>query len=68
MTKIYDMHEVVVDGVAFSYFYKRERNDYYGNSRYRVYIIDPASQAVTEKIAKTYEVKDWVRSYIKNPY
>lgn len=64
----HDLKEIVVDGCIIRYFYKRERNDSYGNPRYRVYIFKPNEQYVTEKIAKTYEMTEWIRSYIKNPY
>ena len=67
MIKTHDLKEIVVDGVAIQYFYKREQNDYYGNPRYRVYILNPNERFVTEKIAKKYEMTDWIHSYIKNP-
>jgi hypothetical protein len=66
MVKTFDLNTIVVEDMNISFFYKRENNDIYGNPRYRVYMINSDAKAVIEKIAKTYDVKDWVRSYIKN--
>ena len=67
MTKFYDLETIVTDEITIHYFYYRERNDYYGNPRYRVFIINSTTNEVTVKLAHTYNVKDWVRSYIESP-
>ena len=66
MTKIHDIKTIVADGMVIKYFYKRERNDYYGNPRYRVYIIELENRAITETIAETYNLDEWVCSFLKN--
>lgn len=53
--KLHDLKTVVINHIAFNYFYTREKNDINGNPRYRVYIMDPDGAAVYEKIFKTYE-------------
>lgn len=55
MKKIHDLKTVVVNSMSFNYFYTREKNDINGNSRFRVYIIDPDGCGVYEIIFKTYE-------------
>lgn len=66
MTRIHDIKTIVTDGTVIKYFYKRERNDSYGNPRYRVYIIELESRAITETIAKTYNLDEWVCAFVKN--
>ena len=41
--------------IRYEYFYKREKNDKNGNSRFRVYLIDPEHNAVYERIIQCYE-------------
>ena len=65
MTKTHDLKTVVVNNIAFNYFYTREKNDVNGNPRYRVYIIDPDGPAVYERIFKTYSVEDSVKNYLE---
>ena len=65
MKKFHDLKTVVVDHIAINYFYTREKNDACGNPRYRVFIMDPEAPAVIETIAKTYNIGDWVRSFIE---
>ena len=65
MTKTHDLKTVVVNHIAFNYFYTREKNDVNGNPRYRVYIIDPDGPAVYERIFKTYSVEDSVKNYLE---
>lgn len=65
MSKTYNLETIVVDTLTINYFHFREKNDCYGNPRYRVFIIQPNTYTVIEQIAKTYNVKDWVRSYVK---
>lgn len=55
MKKIHDLKTVVVNSMSFNYFYTREKNDINGNSRFRVYIIDPDGCGVYETIFKTYD-------------
>ena len=67
MQKIHNLKSVVIGGNIFSYFYIREKNDANGNSRYRVYIIDPDGPAVHETIFKCYEsqIPDRITAYIE---
>lgn len=65
MTKTHDLKTVVVNHIAFNYFYTREKNDVNGNPRYRVYIIDPDGPAAYERIFKTYSVEDSVKNYLE---
>ena len=65
MTKTHDLKTVVVNHIAFNYFYTREKNDVNGNPRYKVYIIDPDGPAVYERIFKTYSVEDSVKNYLE---
>ena len=65
MTKTHDLKTVVVNHIAFNYFYTREKNDVNGNPRYRVYIIDPDGPAVYERIFKTYSVEDSIKNYLE---
>lgn len=55
MKKIHNLKTAVVNSISFNYFYTREKNDIYGNPRFRVYIIDPDGCGVYETIFKTYE-------------
>ena len=65
MTKTHDLKTVVVNHIAFNYFYTREKNDVNGNPRYRVYIIDPDGPAVYERIFKTYSAEDSIKNYLE---
>lgn len=65
MTKTHDLKTVVVNHIAFNYFYTREKNDVNGNPRYRVYIIDPDGPAVYERIFKTFSVEDSIINYLE---
>ena len=65
MKKTHDLKTVVVNHIAFNYFYTREKNDVNGNPRYRVYIIDPDGPAVYERVFKTYSVEDSVKNYLE---
>lgn len=55
MTKEYTLQYLIIDNIEIKYFYKREKRDINGNSRFRVYIIDPEAPAVYETIFKCYE-------------
>ena len=65
--KIHYLNSVVIGGELFQYFYTRERNDVNGNTRHRVYIIDPDGPAVHETIFKCYEsqLAERVTAYIE---
>ena len=55
MKKQHSLNTVVVDNIAIQYFYTKEKRDINGNSRFRVYILDPDSPVVYERIFKCYE-------------
>lgn len=55
MKKQHSLNTVVVDNIAVQYFYTKEKRDVNGNSRFRVYIIDPDAPMVYERIFKCYE-------------
>ena len=55
MKKQHSLNTVVVDTIAIQYFYTKEKRDVNGNSRFRVYIMDPDSPVVYERIFKCYE-------------
>lgn len=67
MTKTHDLKTVVINHVAVNYFYTREKRDINGNSRFRVYIIDPDSIGVYETIFKCYEfeIPQYIEMYIE---
>ena len=65
MTKTHDLKTVVVNHIAYNYFYTREKNNVNGNPRYRVYIIDPDGPTVYERVFKTYSVEDSVKNYLE---
>lgn len=66
MNKIHNLKTVVIDGNAFDFFYIRIQCDKCGNSRFRVFIIDPDGPAVHETIFKCYEcqIPDLVKNFI----
>jgi len=55
MKKQHSLNTVVVDHIAIQYFYTKEKRDVNGNSRFRVYIMDPDAPVVYERIFKCYE-------------
>lgn len=67
MTKEYQLNYIISDHVEIKYFYKREKSDVNGNSRFKVYIIDPEAPAVYETIFKCYEsqIPESVQRYIE---
>ena len=66
MIKTHDLKTLVINGISFNYFYKKEKNDYCGNPRYRVWIIDPDGPAVYERIFTTYCLESTLANYIEN--
>ena len=67
MHKSHDLNTVVVNHIAYDFFYTKEKKDANGNSRFRVYIIDPDAPAVYEKTFKCYEcqIKQLVTMFIE---
>ena len=67
MKKIRDLKTVVVNNLSINYFYQREKCDINGNSRFRVFIIDPDGSAVYETIFKTYDglIADHVKMFVE---
>ena len=65
--KMHHMKTIIVDGLSINYFYVKEKPDKNGNTRFRVYIIDPDAPAVYETICKTYEslICDHVRKFVE---
>ena len=55
MKKQHALNTVVVDNIAIQYFYTKEKRDVNGNSRFRVYIMDPDAPVIYERIFKCYE-------------
>ena len=68
MLKMHNAHFVIADHITWNYFYTREKRDINGNSRFRVYIMDPEGPVVYERIFKCYEfeIGDCVKNYIEN--
>lgn len=68
MVKTYELKTIAIGCGEYSFFYLREKNDINGNSRYRVFIIDPDAPAVYESIFKCYEsqIPDRVTAFIEN--
>lgn len=68
MKKAHDLHTIIINHTEIRYFYTREKRDRNGNSRFRVYIIDPEANAVYERIFTTYEgiIEDCVCNFIEN--
>ena len=67
MRKTHELHRVVIDHVQVNYFYTKEKRDINGNSRFRVYIMDPDAPAVYETIFKCYEcqIKEHVIMFVE---
>jgi hypothetical protein len=65
--KMHEMKTAIINGLYISYFYTKEKPDQNGNTRFRVYIIDPDGSAVYETTCKTYEplICDHVRNFIE---
>lgn len=65
--KMHELKTTRINGLSINYFYTKEKPDKNGNSRFRVYIIDPDANAIYETICKTYEplISDHVRRFIE---
>ncbi len=65
--KIHELKTTRINGLSINYFYTNEKTDKNGNSRFRVYIIDPDTTAIYETICKTYEafICDHVRQFVE---
>ena len=68
MIKTHNLKSVVIEHNLFSFFHIRIQCDKCGNSRFRVYIIDPDGGVVYETIFKCqeFQIVDRVRDYIEN--
>ena len=68
MLKARDLKTTKANYETVHFFYLREKNDIYGNSRFRVYIIDTETKAVYETIFKCYEgqIAERVAATIEN--
>jgi hypothetical protein len=68
MQKIHNLKSVVIDGNIFSFFYIRIQCDQCGNSRFRVFIIDPDGPAAHETIFKCqeFQIPDRVKTFVLN--
>ena len=66
MTKIHNLKSVVIDCSEFQFFHIRIQCDQCGNSRFRVFIIDPDGPAVHETIFKCqeFQIPDRVKTFI----
>ena len=66
MIKIHNLKSVVIEGMSFDFFAIRIQCDQCGNSRFRVYIIDPDAPAVHETIFKCqeFQIPDRVKNFI----
>lgn len=67
MQKIHNLKSVIIGGCEFSYFHIRIQCDKCGNSRFRVFIIDPDGPAVYETIFKCqeFQIPERVAAYIE---
>jgi len=67
MQKQHELETIVIDHIAVNYFYTREKRDINGNSRFRVYIIDPDAPRVHETIFRCYEfeIQDHIKMFIE---
>jgi len=66
MQRIHVLYTVRKDGMAINYFYTKEKADRNGNTRYKVYIMDPDAPAVYENTITCYEsqIEEHVTSFI----
>lgn len=72
MLKTHELKTVVCEIesalLSVAYFHIREKNDINGNARHRVYIMDPETPAVYERIFKCYEsqIGEHVRAFVES--
>lgn len=64
--KTHELHQTTQNGQTITYFYKREKRDINGNSRFRVYMIDSETGHAYERIFTAYEFQldDVISNYI----
>ena len=65
--KTHEMKTTIVNRQSIGYFYTKEKADKNGNSRFRVFVMDPDGSAVYETIFKTYEglIADHVKTFVE---
>jgi hypothetical protein len=68
MLKIHNLNTVIINHETIIFFYVREKCDPCGNSRFRVYIMDPDGPAVYETIFKCqqFQIAAQVADLIEN--
>jgi hypothetical protein len=68
MINTYNLKTVKANYETISYFYKREKSDACGNSRFRVYILDSDAPAVYETIFKCqeFQIAQHVSVFVEN--
>ena len=68
MKKQHTLNSVVVDHIAIMYFYTKEKRDINGNSRYRVYIMDPDAPVIYERVFKCYEsqISEYIADFVSS--
>jgi hypothetical protein len=66
--KMHNLKTAKANYETVSFFYIREKNDVYGNPRFRVYILDSETATVYETIFKCYEsqIPERVTTHIEN--
>ena len=64
--KKYELFRIDMAYDSVHYFYKKEKNDINGNSRFRVWFFDPDGFEVYEKVFTCYEkqLSDVIQNYI----
>jgi hypothetical protein len=65
--KTHELKTTTVNHITITYFCIREKNDRNGNARFRVFIIDPETPRVYEKIFKCYEsqLSEYVKMFVE---
>lgn len=68
MLKTYNLKTTIANYERVSFFYKREKCDACGNSRFRVYILDSDAPAVYETIFKCqeFQIAQHVSVFVEN--
>ena len=62
--KTHKLKTVVINHIAFNYFYVPIKNDKNGHPRFMVYIMDPDAAAVYEKIFTSFYIEDTIKKFI----